>query len=319
MIKYRADPNRMSFPGRNESALMTVIPDVDFVRALLDLGADPNYHDVSGTTALMAAVRAPEARTGPEMNSVRLSSARLLLDHGAMANTEDANGSSALKETRAGDNALVALLLAHGATWRLSDQDVANYRTQGLPIGRASWAVLSHKDALAAAEVAHGAPLTAVDCGLTYYAASAGAAVTLDTLIRHQGARAELRDPRGWTPLLAAAANGQLTTLRLLLDNHLGNVNDYTPVTLVPAPDLAATVLLGASPKRGGETVLMLAAAANAAEVVDELIRRGAKIDARNANEMTALDFAERNLADKSIKVLLEHGAKEGPRLKTFQ
>jgi ankyrin repeat protein len=319
MIKYRADPNRMSFPGRNESALMTVVPDLDFMTALLALGADPNYHDASGTTALLLTVRAPEATTVPEVESARLRSARLLLDHGADASAEDANGSSALKETRASDSALVALLLAHGATWRLSDMDLASYRAQGLPIGRASWAVLQHKDALAAAELTHGAPLSAQDCGLTYYAAASGAALTLDALIRHKGARADLRDSRGWSPLLAAAADGQVATLRLLLDNHFGDVNDHAPVTMVNAADLPATVVFGGSATRGGETVLMLAAGANAADALEELLRRGARIDARDAVGMTALDYAERNMANKSVKILLDHGAKGGLRAQSFQ
>ena len=319
MIKFRADPNRMSYSGRNESALMSVVPDIDFMTALLALGADPNYHDASGTTALISAVRAPEGSGVADAESVRLRSVRLLLDHGAAASAEDANGSSALKETRAADNALVALLLEHGATWQLSDKDLASYRAVGLPIGRASWAVLQHKDALAAAELTHGAPLSAQDCGLTYYAAASGAAVTLDTLIRRKGARADLRDNRGWSPLLAAAADGQVATLRLLLDSHLGDANEHAPVTMVSAAQMPATLVLGGSPMRGGETALMLAAGGNAEDTVEELIRRGAKIDAHDAVGLTALDYAERNLADKSTKVLLAHGAQGNPRAQSFQ
>jgi uncharacterized protein len=314
MVRYRADPNRMSFPGRNESPLMNVVPDPEFTAALLALGADPNYHDAGGTTALIVAVRASEGPAATGRDSARYRSVALLLDRGANAAAEDTSGDSALKGTRADDAAMIALLLDHGGTWRLTDRDLSGYRASGVPIGRYSWAVLEHKDALASATLVRGESPGADDCGLTYYAAERGSTATLETLIRRKTARAAIRDVNGWTPLMAAAANGQLATLRLLLDSHLVSVNEHSPVSKVPPSQLAGTLALGGGPEVGGATVLMVAAGANQAAVIEELIRRGADVNARDATGWTAFDYAERAFCADALAELRRHGAKRGGR-----
>jgi len=332
MIRYRADPNRMMYPGRNDSPLMDVTPDVELMSGLLTLGADPNYRNAGGHTALLAIIQAPEsaapasarAPTTAAVNAagdqgVRYRAAALLLNHGADVHADPQSDTSPLKETRAEDAALVSLLIAHGATWQLNDKDLQEYRAYQVPMGRYSWAVLHHKDALAAGTLEHGEAVTAEDCGVTYYAAASGAAATLNELIHRREASSSVHDLKGLTPLLAAAGNGHLKTLQLLLDNHLASVNERSPVTNGSPQALVASLALGANLyTTGGTTALMLAASANRVEVAEELIRRGADVNVRDAGGHTALDYADQ-VGHGVSATLRAHGAVNGEPFSHFE
>jgi ankyrin repeat protein len=303
MIRYRANPNRLAVTGI-DSPLTLVTPDVELMTGLLDLGADADYLGVSGNTALVLAVTAPAA-SAPAGPSARYASIAVLLKHGADASKEDGFGVSPLKATRAGDTAVVSLLMEHGATWRLNDRDLSYSKQYQVPIGRYSWAVLQQKDALAAAMLAHKEPLSPDDCGIVYYAAASGSDATLATLLdQHLGSYAVRAD--NLTPLMAAVAHGQLGAVRLLLDHHVANVEERTPrrVGLVghghgpPAPALV-----------GALRPLMFAGSMNSAAVAEELIRRGAEVNARDFGGYTALHYAQIADADAVIAVLQAHGA----------
>jgi uncharacterized protein len=304
MIRYRADPNRLAIPVSVDSPLTLVTPDVELMTGLLDLGADANYLGVSGNTALVLAVTAPAA-SAPAGQSARYASIAALLKHGADASKEDSFGVSPLKATRAGDTAVVSLLMEHGATWRLNDRDLRYYKQYQVPIGRYSWAVLQQKDALAAAMLAHKEPLSSDDCGIVYYAAASGSDATLAILLdQHLGSYAVRAD--NLTPLMAAAAHGQLGAVRLLLDHHVANVEERTPRRVglegnghgPPAPALV-----------GALRPLMFAGQTNSAAVAEELIRRGAEVNARDFGGYTALHYAQIAYADAVVAVLQAHGA----------
>lgn len=92
------------------------LPEV--VRALLDLGADPNAVDAEGSTALML-VGCDVDEDGPAASQVvqqGVEVARLLMDRGAVIDAVDADGRTALKLAAERENAcLVEVLLAAGA------------------------------------------------------------------------------------------------------------------------------------------------------------------------------------------------------------
>jgi len=81
---------------------------IDFVRALLELGADPNAPDPVGFPSLIAALSADR----PDRHAV----VELLLAHGADVGQRGINDWTPLHWAAANDDAAaVALLLAHGA------------------------------------------------------------------------------------------------------------------------------------------------------------------------------------------------------------
>jgi ankyrin repeat protein len=305
MIRYRADPNRLPTQGKSDSPLTLVAPDVELMTGLLGLGADVNYRNLNGDTALLLAIGSPEAGA-PTAHSDRYASIALLLGHGADASAENPAGVAPLKATGSTDTAVVSLLMAHGATWRLNDRDLSYYRQYQAPMGRYSWAVLNQKDALAAAMLAHGEGLSPEDCGILYYAAATGSDATLAALLKHHlGSYAVRADDR--TPLMAAAAHGQLAAVRLLLDRHIASVDERTPrgVGLEGnghGPPLPAPV--------GALSPLMIAAQMNRAAVAEELIRRGADINAHDTEGRTPLRYAQGAYAHEAITVLQAHGAK---------
>jgi ankyrin repeat protein len=306
LIRYKADPNRLVNPGVTDSPLMLVTPDVELMTGLLEIGADPNYRNLAGDTALLITVRGPAAGA-PSEPSARYASTALLLGHGADPSAENNAGVSPLKATGADDAKLVSLLMAHGATWRLREDDFSDYRQREVPIGRYSWAVLHDKDALAAAMLAHGERPTKEDCGLTYYAAYTGSEATLAALLDHHSGNYAVRDEADHTPLMAAVVHGRLGTVRLLLDHHVAAVDEHTSRGVGIARDAYA---LPFPALVGGATPLMLAAQMNRPEIAEELIRRGADVNAHDFSGHTALDYASSSYGRGVIPVLEAHGAK---------
>lgn len=318
LIRYRADPNRLVNPGLTESPLMLVAPDVGLMSGLLEIGADPNYRNNDGDTALLLVVRAAEpgaasadaSRPGgpgaPHGATARYGAVEVLLQHGADASATNKAGSAPLKATGAGDAAIVSLLMAHGGTWQLNDADLAIYRQQQVPVGRISWAALHQNDALGAAMLAHGERPTADDCGVLYYAAATGSDATLAALLERKAASYRVRDLEGHTPLMSAALHGRLGAVRLLLDSRVAEVDERTPrrVGMVGGHGPPAPALLG------GASSLMLAAQLNRVAVAEELIRRGADVDAHDFGGRTPLDYATFGYGRDVVAVLKAHGGR---------
>lgn len=319
MIRYRADPNRMTNPGVSDSPLMMVTPDIELMTGLLELGADPDYRNASGDTALLLAVRAPEPSVAPpdavarpdggtaaHPPGVRERSVALLLSHHADPSAENKAGESPLKAAGADDAAIVALLVQHGGTWRLSAADLSPYHQSQAPVGRYSWAVLHHKAALLSAMLAQREPITSDDCGIVYYSAAAGADATLAAVLGERGADTGVRDLGGQTPLMAAVLHNRLGAVRLLLDRRVAEVDERTPrhAGLVGGHGPPAPALLG------GVTPLMLAAKLNRIEVAEELIRRGADVNAQDFGGHSVLDYARAGYGRGVVAVLQAHGAR---------
>ncbi|CAN1167832.1 Phytochrome-interacting ankyrin-repeat protein 1 [Linum perenne] len=101
------------------------------------------------------------------------------------------------------------------------------------------------------------------------------------------------RDDRGWTTLHVGARKGDVKEVKRLLDDGM-DVN-----------------VLAWGPKAKGVTPLHLAAEGGHLDVMDELLERGANIDARTkgACGWTPLHIAAKERNRVAVKFLIENGA----------
>lgn len=121
---------------------------------------------------------------------------------------------------------------------------------------------------------------------------SAAAAGDISSLVNalDGGASADGRGENGWTPLIAAARNGQLECARLLVargaDPNLSSPRGTTPLMYAKTHAFAS-----------GEFLMM-----------EALLAAGSDINAKDAAGLTLLDYVETRSADLMIW-LRAHGA----------
>jgi len=275
-------------------------------RALLAHGADPDARLASfyNATPLMLAV-----------NSRDVAMATLLLEHGAHVNLTDSNGDPALNwACFYGDLPAVELLLAHDADATLvghgSALDVAMRRGHQALVARLVAHLkigvtpapedqrlidaIDRGDAVAAkAALVAGASPNALDASgrPLLGRAARGASTEIVALMLATGAQPNAADRIGFTPLFEAARDGRLDNARELLrhgadPNHRAKANGIAMAPLHAAaaarPPLPAMLRL--------------------------LVRAGARVDARDAEQATPLMWAINADAQAAI-TLLELGA----------
>lgn len=146
-------------------------------------------------------------------------------------------------------------------------------------------------------------------------------------------------DPEGETPLVRAATAGRLSVVRLLIEsgadvNCVGRLNGWTPLMfartdpgimrelIAAGADVNARTVIqelvsptsGKGIRRGGETALHLAAAANNSDAVRFLVQAGAEVETRDVNGLAPLDVALRTGSPtESAMALVEAGARMTP------
>ncbi len=170
---------------------------------------------------------------------------------------------------------------------------------------------------------------TFIFCAATCLAAPPGDSTTLFEAIRNgnsayikaHSTKAELavRDRRGATPLMHAAAFGNLETVKLLLDAgaDVNAKNDFDATALLwAARDVQKARLLiehGAdvnAQSKQGRTPLMLASLRNGgADIVALMLAKGADVNRKDSRDSTALSLAASVGNVEAARMLIEKGA----------
>lgn len=275
--------NAPNAAGETPLMFAALFSGAETVALLLDQGANPNARTPAGTTALMLA-------TGD------LEKVRLLVDRGADANARSVTGRTPLliAASRAGAGPVVKFLLAHGADPNAKDG------LQGMP--------------LLPAGAGGSTPLIE--------AAKMPDPQTLKYLL-DAGAKVSTKDNSGADALAAAALNGNLENVGLLLQHGARpdasvSTNQYSPLILAAWRQNAKLVKLllaaGANPNAqdaGGSTALMWSAFSDYAEpeTTRLLLDAGAQVNVRNRAGDTAMTWARKRGETPIVKLLLARGA----------
>lgn len=246
----------------------------DFVRLLLDHGADPNARDGAGATALMWAAG-------------DIGKVRLLLASGAQVNAASEDGKTPLMiaARQEGAVALVRLLLERGAEVNAKDIQGATALTQAAMAGDVeTLKVLIANEADVNAKATSGATALMSAAGFRCLAC-------VEFLIA-QGADVKTATKRGFTALAIAAPSGEVEIVRTLLEKGADvNVRDdrgYTPLMLAAYSDFLITETVKFLLDKGadlsargndGETTLSLARKRGNTAVVQLLLSRDRKAD----------------------------------------
>ncbi len=251
--------------------------DLETAKMLLDAGADVNQASADGTTPLLAALyhwRSPEDANGGARTALRFFSdykmANLLMDHGAKAMAADGAGYTPL----------------HGALIGMAPTPVDNrfdapakiIQKPADPEGVATVKRLLElgADPNAATAYPTGGPVSQVRVnpappGSTpmHVAAQSTDTASLALLIAHGGDVNRLRKD-GHSPFSVAACSNSLPALKACGRTHGANLK----MIYDPGDQLADTVEAKAEVRKN-ETVLHIAGAAGAADVIEYLVAQG--------------------------------------------
>lgn len=312
-----ADPNLPAADGETTLRRAQQVAGPDALRVLLAAGADPNLPDADGRTALLRALAASD-----------LDAMKLLLEVGADPDAPDQLGVTPLIQAlRQNDATAAGLLLAAGADgssgYTAPPQERARHRSASQRLQQElgsdsllTTALARHQPEFVDRLLAHG---VVPDAGAMALAVRSGEAAQTARLLAADG------DPNGTAeePLLSLALHGShLPVAELLLAAGADANIDATPAL---APPLVAAAQQGATEM----VALLLAAGANVEarnaeqrsalytaavhghqDVVEQLLAAGADIDARNGdNLLTAVAIAAHNGRENIVMTLLSAGA----------
>jgi ankyrin repeat protein len=299
LVQHKAAPD--PYGGQNLTALMAVITDPELVLGMLSNGANPNKRTSEGETALLYLASIPAAippghkgkyQPQPYIKTIDPHTRAIVIAHllryGADPNQVNPKGYTPLMRLKNLDAESTDLLLSHGARFGRPTQDPFTPQRDAPSIGDISWALMYRNDALAAYAIGQQKKLGQQDCGAMLYAAQVGATRTIGKLLDMDVNPNTASGLNGETPLIMAAANGELDAVKLLLDRKAAKVDERTPRRFhLGFGHSGSSTLMS-----GGETALMMAARQNQVDVMAELIRRGANVKATDYAGASVLDHA---------------------------
>ena len=302
LLRHGADPDAKELCGRTPLQWAAVRGHTEVAKLLLEHGATVNAPAGNDGTRPLEWMRGrPPLHDAVSWDRSEI--IKLLITHGADVNSRDRYGATALHSA---DPTGAAILIAHGA-------DIGARDEKGrLPIHPAA---ASGEPRLVEILIAEGADVNSRDgkgrTPLHYGAASTYSKVsdyntdptaTIKVLIA-AGADVDARADNGATALYAAAAKGNTEAVKLLLAegadfNVTANEDDGKGLTLLHA-----------------------AAKHFRLDMIALLIAKGADANAKTASGRTPIDLVKaatgvsggnrRSLQRRTIKLLVEHGAKE--------
>jgi ankyrin repeat protein len=273
----------------------------------------------------------------------RVEVAELLLTHGADVAAADSHGDRPLHfAARHGHASVVRLLLSKEA-----DVNVRG-KMDRTPLHAAVYGVGSNADArvdVAAMLLAAGADVDAADRGANFtplrYSVGAGSSPsdTMTALLLSRGANPSATDAQGTSVLHAAAADGHIGAVRLLIERGADvNAQDKDHAPLSAAAFSGHTEIVSLLLDRGADVNrqvngsrlkwrgLPLAQALSTAAASEEhgrrrrrdaarvLLARGAAVDVRGESGETLLHQAASQGDLESVELLLAHGASASAR-----
>ena len=281
----------------------SIVGHVDFVRVLLEHGADITAQNSVGFTSLHFA-----------SGLGHTDAARLLLEHGADSTAKDDGGRTPLH--RAAQNGLVEaarLLFEHGADATAEDNDRSTPLHHAARDGHVGVAHLLFE---------HGADVTAKDTkGRTpLHRAAQKSQVEVTRLLFEHGADVTAKDNDGLTPLHHAAQKGLVEVARLLLeqgaDATAKDTNGRTPLHHAAQKGLVEVARLlfehgadATAKDTKGRTPLHHAARKGQVEVTRLLFEQGADATAKDTNGRTPLHHAAYMGQVEFVRLLLDCGA----------
>ncbi len=269
LLKSGSNPNSKNDAGLTPLAEAANVGDTAIIKALLDAGAEPNAPHYDGQTALMVISR-----------STNVEAAKLLIAKGANPNlAETQKNQTALMWAAAGNNGpMVKVLLDAGAN--------PNART-----------VINENSAQVSAEPraqyrSYGG-LTAL-----LYASREGCVDCISYLVE-RGAKINMTDPEGVTPLITAIANMHFDAAKVLIEAG-ANIDKWDWWNRTPLY-LAADVN---TIPRGGRADSPSLDETSSLEIIELLLKRGA-----NPNIQVSLLVPFRQVgADRGVDLLLTTG-----------
>jgi ankyrin repeat protein len=283
------------------------------MKTLLDRGADIEIADVNGTTPLM---RASEGTAYMPNNAPFV---QALLDKGAKIETQDNQGRTALnRAVIEGKIDAVRMLLDKKAGINVRANNGATPLFNAVTYGRQPIVqLLIERGAdVDQADAAANTPLMVAAEGGVYLPNN----VPVMNMLIGAKAKIDLQDGRGRSALYRAAAEGKEDAVRLLLekkaDQNLKSTDASTPLLAAVTYNKlgAATVLLdhGADANMadaGGNTPLMAVAEGSyypksQAEMINLLLKHGAKMELTNGRGQTALDKATESKKTEAMQLL---------------
>jgi ankyrin repeat protein len=308
MIAHGANPNVRLYSYA--TPLIDALGDLDLMKVLLDAGADPNA--TAQSVPVLQLAMSHERIKDPEM---RTRVVELLLRRGANPNARTTDGMTML--AKAEDAKTMSLLLDAGATLiYATPENQSSYQKQ-FPSGPVVGSLTRGNETLATLWLQKHRILDEADCGAVYYAARGGEASALKLLL-DMHAPVEVSEPQGETPLIGAVRAGQVSTVKMLLDRKVADVNEATRASVMTPAQKAEPLnmqlagLLLNTRATGGVTPLMAAVQSGRTEVVTLLLERGADVSRRDNAGRAALDYANERNDPPMVALLKAHGAPPG-------
>jgi len=268
LIRAKANIGAADRYGVTPMYLACSLANAPLAERLLSAGADPNVLDQSGETLLSVATRAH----APSVVAA-------LIEHGANVNAamQDWKSTALMLAIRENESAIVKMLLDHGAD--VNARTKVGEKPARRPAGAGGG---SHGVGIIRSGFPASGSQAPTQGGLTplLYAARDGRVDMVQSLVA-KGAKIELADANGITPLQMAIANENVALARYLLDRgaNPNSKDDYGRTPLWLAVELR-NLEIG---KSGSEHNNGIDRAA-ALELIRDLIKRGANINARTTD-----------------------------------